>query len=69
MPKFTLLIQMIFKKNLDDYSGHDIKGLWSRLRNEDPEILKSFEKFLGNISQEINRTKGEFNMLENALQK
>jgi hypothetical protein len=32
-------------------------------------MLRAFEKFLGNISQEISRTKSDFNMLESALQK
>lgn len=52
-------------KNTDS----DIKELWGRLRQEDPIMLKSFESFIRNISQEMNRTKSDFNMLESALQK
>jgi hypothetical protein len=40
-----------------------------RLRHQDQDMLIAFEKFIGNITQEMNRSKDEFHILENALQK
>ena len=50
-------------------TNSDIRELWERLRHDDPMMLKSFEGFIKNISQEMNQTKSDFNMLESALQK
>ena len=47
----------------------NIKEIWLRLRQEDPQMMRSFENFIGNISREMKRSKTEFNMLESALQK
>lgn len=44
-----------------------IKGLWCRLRRDDPEMSSNFEDFLYKISNEIRRSKVDFDTLESAL--
>ena len=61
-------IRNIFKHfPLRSESG--IKELWKRLRKDDPVMLKTFEDFISNISGELKRSKSDFVILENALQK
>jgi len=50
-------------------SESDIKELWKKLKNEDPSLLRVFENFVENVSQEIKRSKSDFTILESALQK
>lgn len=58
---------MINKKNS---SETNIKELWLRLRrNENQEMLRTFEVFIGNVSQEVKRSKNENHMLESVLMK
>lgn len=44
-----------------------IKSLWQRLRREEPELLGSFEEFLGRVTGEIRRTHQDYMSLESAL--
>jgi Ca2+-binding EF-hand superfamily protein len=37
----------------------NIKELWFRLRNENQDMLKTFEFFIENVSKEVKRTKNE----------
>ncbi|RNA39993.1 ras and EF-hand domain-containing -like [Brachionus plicatilis] len=49
-------------------SEPNIKSLWLRLRNDDHTLLRSFESFVANISQELKRSRTDFSILESALQ-
>ena len=46
----------------------NIKDLWIRLRNENHEMLKTFEIFIENVAKEIKRSKNENDSLETSLQ-
>ena len=46
-----------------------MKDLWLRLRHEDPNMLRTFEDFIGNVCQELRRSKSDFSALESALQR
>lgn len=54
---------------LNSESESNIKELWIRLRHEDPSMQKTFEDFIGNVCQEIKRSKHDFTALESALHK
>lgn len=63
---FKLMMENMGAKSLfDDEST--IQALWCRLRKEDPEMSSNFEDFLYKISNEIRKSKTDFDTLESAL--
>lgn len=45
-----------------------IMGLWMKLRENDPTLLRQFEQFIGKVTQEIRRSKLDHRSIEAALQ-
>ncbi len=46
-----------------------IKGIWSKIRRDEPELLSNFEEFLGRVTGEIKRTHTDLTTMESALRK
>ncbi|XP_064600341.1 EF-hand calcium-binding domain-containing protein 4B-like isoform X2 [Liolophura sinensis] len=44
-----------------------IKGMWARLRKDEPELMSNFEIFLSRVSREIKQSQADFSTLESAL--
>ncbi|CAF3256647.1 unnamed protein product [Rotaria socialis] len=45
-----------------------IMGLWLKLRESDPVLLRQFEKFIGKVTEEIKQSKLDHQSIEAALQ-
>jgi len=67
--------QQLFHDTLDSLGAKDlyddeetIMGLWMKLRENDPTLLRQFEQFIGKITQEIRRSKLDHRSIEAALQ-
>ncbi|CAF4169459.1 unnamed protein product [Rotaria sp. Silwood2] len=45
-----------------------IMGLWIKLRETDPSLLRQFEQFIGKVTEEIKRSKLDHQSIEAALQ-
>ncbi|CAF1660948.1 unnamed protein product [Rotaria magnacalcarata] len=45
-----------------------IMGLWLKLRESDPVLLRQFEQFIGKVTEEIKRSKLDHQSIEAALQ-
>lgn len=45
-----------------------VKGLWMKLRETDPALLRQFEQFIGKVTEEIQRSKLDHKTIEGALQ-
>ena len=45
-----------------------IRGLWTKLRETDPSLLRQFEQFIGKVTEEIKRSKSDHRTIEAALQ-
>jgi Ras and EF-hand domain-containing protein len=67
--------QQLFHDTLDALGAKDlyddeetIMGLWMKLRENDPTLLRQFEQFIGKITQEIRRSKLDHRSIEAALQ-
>ena len=43
--------------------------MWAGLRENQPELLSSFEEFLHKVTGELKRTKGDYRSLQTALRK
>lgn len=43
-------------------------GLWTKLRETDPSLLRQYEEFIGKITEEIKRSKSDHRTIEAALQ-
>ncbi|XP_062606448.1 EF-hand calcium-binding domain-containing protein 4B-like isoform X2 [Saccostrea cucullata] len=52
-------------KVIDDQAT--VKTLWMKIRHEEPELMSNFEDFLYKVSNDIQRARGDFESLENAL--
>ena len=46
-----------------------IKNLWAKLKEDQPELLGSFEEFLARVTTDIKRSQTEFLSLESVLRK
>ncbi|KAK3603213.1 hypothetical protein CHS0354_036142 [Potamilus streckersoni] len=64
--QFVHMMNNVEAHNLFD-DENTIKALWSRLRREDPELSGHFEDFLYKVSNDIKKSKENFNTLESAL--
>ncbi|CAF4050629.1 unnamed protein product [Rotaria sp. Silwood2] len=67
--------QQLFHDTLEALGAKDlyddeetIMGLWMKLRENDPVLLRQFEQFIGKITQEIRRSKLDHRSIEAALQ-
>lgn len=67
--------QQLFHETLDALGANDlyedeetIMGLWMKLRETDPTLLRQFEQFIGKVTQEIRRSKLDHRSIEAALQ-
>jgi Ras and EF-hand domain-containing protein len=67
--------QQLFHDTLESLGAKDlyddeetIMGLWMKLRENDPTLLRQFEQFIGKITQEIRRSKLDHRSIEAALQ-
>ncbi|CAF1354573.1 unnamed protein product [Rotaria sordida] len=67
--------QQLFHDTLESLGAKDlyddeetIMGLWMKLRENDPVLLRQFEQFIGKITQEIRRSKLDHRSIEAALQ-
>ncbi|KAL3842121.1 hypothetical protein ACJMK2_020172 [Sinanodonta woodiana] len=64
--QFIHMMNHVEAHNLFD-DENTIKALWSRLRRDDPELSAHFEDFLYKVSNDIKKSKENFNTLESAL--
>ncbi|XP_060566027.1 EF-hand calcium-binding domain-containing protein 4B-like isoform X4 [Ruditapes philippinarum] len=63
---FKQMMQNVGANNLfDDEST--IQGLWCRLKRDDPDLATHFEDFVYRVSNEIRKSKVDFDTLEGAL--
>jgi hypothetical protein len=67
--------QQIFHNTLESLGAKDlyddeetIMGLWMKLRETDPVLLRQFEQFIGKVTGEIQRSKSDHRSIEAALQ-
>jgi len=67
--------QQLFHDTLDSLGARDLyddeetmMGLWMKLRETDPSLLRQFEQFIGNVTGEIRRSKLDHRSIEAALQ-
>ncbi|CAF0852251.1 unnamed protein product [Adineta steineri] len=67
--------QQLFHDTLESLGAKDlyddeetIMGLWMKLRENDPTLLRQFEQFIGKITEEIRRSKLDHRSIEAALQ-
>jgi Ras and EF-hand domain-containing protein len=67
--------QQIFHETLESLGAKDlyddeetIMGLWTKLRETDPSLLRQFEGFIGQVTEEIKRSKSDHRSIEAALQ-
>lgn len=67
--------QRAFQQTLETLGAKDlyddeetIRGLWTKLRETDPSLLRQFEQFIGNVTEEIKRSKSDHRTIEAALQ-
>lgn len=67
--------QQLFHDTLEALGAKDlyedeetIMGLWMKLRESDPTLLRQFEQFIGKVTQEIRRSKLDHRSIEAALQ-
>ncbi|UJR30236.1 hypothetical protein I4U23_017774 [Adineta vaga] len=67
--------QDLFHDTLESLGAKDlyddeetIMGLWMKLRENDPTLLRQFEQFIGKVTQEIRRSKLDHRSIEAALQ-
>ncbi|KAK7480081.1 hypothetical protein BaRGS_00028718 [Batillaria attramentaria] len=44
-----------------------IRAMWQKLHRDEPDLVSSFEEFLGRTAAEMKRSRGEFDTLEAAL--
>ena len=65
----TVLSSASFDHFLQFFSESTIQALWCRLRKDDPELSSNFEDFLYKISNEIRKSKVDFDTLESALKR
>lgn len=63
-----------FKQMMNNVGGTNlfddestIQGLWCRLKRDDPDLASNFEDFVYRISNEIKKSKADFDTLESAL--
>lgn len=64
--QFHQMMSNLGAANLFD-DENTIKSVWSRIRRNEPEVVSNFEDFLYKISNEIRKSKLDFNTLESAL--
>jgi hypothetical protein len=67
--------QQVFHDTLEILGAKDlyddeetIMGLWMKLRETDPTLLRQFEQFIGRVTEEIKRSKSDHRSIEAALQ-
>ena len=67
--------QELFHDTLESLGAKDlyddeetIMGMWMKLRENDPTLLRQFEQFIGKVTQEIRRSKLDHRSIEAALQ-
>ena len=67
--------QQIFHNTLESLGAkglyddeETIMGLWMKLRETDPVLLRQFEQFIGKVTEEIQRSKFDHRSIEAALQ-
>ncbi|CAF1133868.1 unnamed protein product [Adineta ricciae] len=67
--------QQLFHDTLESLGAKDlyddeetIMGLWMKLRENDPTLLRQFEQFIGKVTEEIRRSKLDHRSIEAALQ-
>ena len=67
--------QQVFHDTLEALGAKDLyddeetlMGLWMKLRETDPTLLRQFEQFIGKVTQEIQRSKVDHRSIEAALQ-
>lgn len=65
--KFHETLEALGAKDLYD-DEETIMGLWTKLRETDPTLLRQFEEFIGKITEEIKRSKFDHRTIEAALQ-
>ena len=65
--------QQLFHDTLDSLGAQGLyddeetmMGLWMKLRETDPTLLRQFEQFIGKITQEIRRSKLDHRSIEAA---
>ena len=70
-----LVEQDVFHETLEALGAKDfyedeetIMGLWTKLRETDPSLLRQFEQFIGKITEEMKRSKSDHRSIEAALQ-
>jgi Ras and EF-hand domain-containing protein len=70
-----LIEQDVFHETLEALGAKDfyedeetIKGLWTKLRETDPSLLRQFEQFIGKITDDMKRSKSDHRSIEAALQ-
>ncbi|XP_076451627.1 EF-hand calcium-binding domain-containing protein 4B-like isoform X2 [Babylonia areolata] len=44
-----------------------VKAMWMKLHSEEPDLVSTFEEFLGRTASEIKKSRGEFHTLEGIL--
>jgi Ras and EF-hand domain-containing protein len=64
---FHEILESLGAKDLYD-DEETIMGLWTKLRETDPSLLRQFEEFIGKITEEIKRSKLDHRSIEVALQ-
>ena len=64
---FQDALETLGAKNLYD-DEETIMGLWMKLRETDPTLLRQFEQFIGKVTEEIKRSKSDHRSIEAALQ-
>ncbi len=64
---FQDILETLGAKDLYD-DEETIMGLWIKLRETDPSLLRQFEQFIGKVTEEIKRSKSDHRSIEAALQ-
>jgi hypothetical protein len=67
--------RQVFHETLEALGAKDlyddeetIMGLWMKLRETDPSLLRQFEQFIGKVTEEMKRSKLDHRSIEAALQ-